>query len=187
MKMTIANPVTDKEFIETFKAAMDAARDDWIQAGRIYLNFKLANPRAREILLANFPGLDGTMLDRLEQLARGQLLPALLSSSAPGNMYLSRLPIELQKKYSKEGIETLTIQDGAEQIYMILPEKMTGEQAYQVFSGRRVRTITEQRDFLARSKQAAQAPHYESRKDGLFIRRSICIPWDIVKKLAKEH
>src|SRR3954464_7729541 len=89
-----AKLVTDKDYIREFGIAMQGAAEGWRMAGKIDQHFKSQTPRAKELLVLDYPGLDGPSLDRLEDIARGSLLPKLAMSNCPGFIALRRLSLE---------------------------------------------------------------------------------------------
>ena len=107
----------------------------------------------------------------MARVGRGELLLEVAMAPALPFRSLSRCPVETQKKYFKEPVEVLVTTVRGPDKLLVEVQNLTRDQINQVFTADRVRTVGEQRAYIAsvdrRTKAQAQGEDLRQR----FVRR----------------
>lgn len=115
----------------------------------------------RDQVIAATPSGMRAIWEKLEAVGNGELHPRLVTADGIAARYLSRLPLKEQEKHLDELIEVAVIHNRSPDVMRIDVEAMSSFQRQQVFdvkgSSVRIRTIAEQRAWLAEQKRKEQA------------------------------
>jgi hypothetical protein len=96
------------------------------------------------------------MLNTLERIGRGQIIPALAMDNSPGSRKLKSLPISLQQRFETEPIPLIVMRNDEPDVLLVKREDMTAAQANQAFRNGRLSTEGEQRAWIEDYKMKAQ-------------------------------
>ena len=146
-----AESITVAGFIAAFQAGEEAL----LQAGLIYVALLEQNPKVADQIIEQYPALSRGALSRLERIGRGQYFHRLEFVSGPGVSALRKCPLSEQVRYFSEPIPVLE-PGGQEGNHRLIPvNELTREQAAQAFNGNRLRSLSEQRSWLAKTPRLA--------------------------------
>jgi hypothetical protein len=145
------------------------------------------NPRARNLWLKDVPNLKPGMLDALERIGRGQLMPGLLMNSSPYAEKLRLAPASVQRQILDQGVPIVEkIGDRYSTNYKPL-DQLTPSDARSVFRGNRVLSIEEQNSNLSGAdKSIKMLPDWEPVDCGLAVHRPCIIGDDAIITLAED-
>jgi hypothetical protein len=138
---------------------------------------------AREIAAL---GINPLLVVRLEKLGRKQLHPDLVLATSPGAVRLGVCVPSEQDLLLENGAEVLTADNDSR---LIPIHELTADQAKQVFVNGHVRTLAEQRSWLANSAKKAPADFaggYSVHKDFVVIKEPMRLPKKLVLQFLVE-
>jgi hypothetical protein len=144
----------NNEAVEEIISLINKGVECWQKAGQLIAKNMDENPDFVDQICDQCKDISLETIYRFEQIGRQQLYPNLLLNDSPGVRRLRRLPYNLQKKYANEPV-TLLI-SGGETLETDV-RNLTPNQAAQVFSGNRLRTISEQRAYIEDKKSSEEA------------------------------
>jgi len=153
------------QFIQSFQDGMNS----WKEAGLILVELVESDPHVYDYITAQSPAMTSGMLQTLERVGRGQLLPTLAMDSSPGGMKLKNLPLSAQQRYETEPVPLVVETNHGPDILLVQVKNMTTKQARQAFTNGRLRTEGEQRAKLIEDRSSAARPVQEVDR-----------PWKIV-------
>lgn len=177
--MNTPNTLTKSPTVPEFLDALNKWQADFIAGAEPVAKMLVAaldvNPGfARECEAAGVPR---SILHRLERLGRGQIVPRLLEDNSCAARYLLKLPKSEQQIAYARGVEVME-PDGATdaQARLIKIDELTPAQAAQVFNCDHIRTLAEQRTYIATKKAKSPRVTMEAthrvKKDGVEILRA---------------
>lgn len=139
-----------------YKQAVDAINDlmvkgmeAWKAAGKIVADLVDKDPDAIDRILEVSPMLTKGILRSLERIGRDELLPELLLRNGLVYARLRELPIQLQRRYVKEPVPLMIQTANGPDTLNVTLDALSPLQARQVFSSDGVRSLSEQRAWLA--------------------------------------
>ena len=137
---------------------------------------------AREIAAL---GINPLLVVRLEKLGRKQLHPDLVLATSPGALRLGVCVPSEQDLLLENGAEVLTADNDSRRIPI---HELTADQAKQVFVNGHVRTLAEQRSWLATFKKvpADFVGGYSVHKDFVVIKEPMRIPKKLILQFLVE-
>ena len=153
------------EFIQAFQDGIES----WKQAGAILVELVESDPHVYDYITQRAPAMTSGMLQTIERVGRGQLLPTLAMDSSPGGIKLKGLPLSAQTRYETEPVPMVVETDNGPDILLVQVKNMTQKQARQAFTNGRLRTEGEQRAKLIEDRSNAARPVKDIGK-----------PWKIV-------
>ena len=153
------------QFIEAFNGSIASMQ----KAGEILVELVEADPHVYDFISNRAPTMTPGMLQILERVGRGQILPTLAMDSSPGGLKLKGLPLSAQTRYETEPVPLVVETDNGPDILLVQVKNMTVKQARQAFTNGRLRTEGEQRAKLIEDRSNASRPAKEVEK-----------PWKIV-------
>jgi len=166
------NPITATlpdlaETIGGFATEFRSACASYLKAAQIYAAAIAEHgDHARVAFADQLPDITTSLWRRLESVGNGTMDPRLLSASSRGAQSLRRLPAPQQTEYLNSGVDVLL--SGGDSLRVAI-DHLQPSQVQQVFSGSRVRTLGEQRAFLA---VAATPPTPSTAKRSVWVRGS---------------
>lgn len=144
-----------EQFAQSFQNGMAA----WREAGEILVELVEDDPRVYDAISEKYPTLTSPMLQTLEKIGRGLLLPTLAMDTSLGGTKLKSLPLSVQRRYDCEAIPVIVETEHGIDTLRINAKSLTREQVYQVFDGQKIRSEGEQRAWLVdkRSRKTKEA------------------------------
>jgi hypothetical protein len=171
---TMTNIEQNSKITELAQAIKDGG-DAMQRAGNIMVELVDADPHVYDYIVQQCPSMTPGMLNTLERIGRGQILPALAMDNSPGSRKLKSLPISLQQRFETEPIPLIVMRNDEPDVLLVKREDMTAAQANQAFRNGRLSTEGEQRawieDFRMKSSTAkpAEAASWEIRGKVLVV------------------
>lgn len=138
--------------IKQFAAAMADSANAIAKAGTIYHTAITEHPSARQAFAQAMPGIPSALWANLSRVGSGALNPKLLTDCTPGARALCYCDPLTQDLYLT-GPVTVAVGNG--DTMKISIDKMTSEQARQVFHNGAVRDVAEQRAWIETQKTRA--------------------------------
>lgn len=165
------------------RTAVSGAIDAYMPAAQMVVALLDHNPHAREEFIKR--GTPRQLIDDLERLGRGQMIPSLMFTTSTGARLAKRLPTSEQQIVIKDGVEVAEPNAKTDKEHRVIKiEELTPSQAQQVFCGDRRRSLAEQRTYIAAKQSKAMpingARQVEFTKDGVTIRTPAKFTWDEV-------
>jgi len=151
-------PENQKGKISRFIAAFNGSINGMKRAGEILVELVEADPHVYDYISNQCPTMTAGMLQTLERVGRGQVLPTLAMDSSPGGMRLKGLPLSAQKRYETEPVPMVVETDDGTDVLLVHAKNMTSKQARQAFTNGRLRTEGEQRAKLIEDRSNAAKP-----------------------------
>lgn len=140
----------ERDFLEAVKRGQDAL----LEAGRAFVRLIERDATARQRLIENSNFTAGA-LDMMERIGRGMLLPRVALS---GDVRLALLPVEDQRRITEDKVDALVLNpDGTTTTLRVDVLRAPQEMRRQVVNGNHIRTVDEQRAWLAARGNKAQA------------------------------
>ena len=159
--MTMTAIIEKEDRIQRFAELYQKGVDAWLEAGRIIVELVDEIPDAREQLVARLPHMNRYLLDAFECIGRKQLHPLLLIGSSIGAQRLALMNYSDQEKYLNEPIPLLVETDNGTDTLLVKVEHLSKAQCDQVFAARHVRSMSEQKVFVADRKSKELSKLYE--------------------------
>lgn len=119
----------------------------WERAGAILVEQLDAGTTIKEAEEAT--GIPANVLCQLERIGRKQIVPRLLISDYPAARAMEKLPYSEQSRLQSETVEIIVTDAGKYDILNVLPSEMTPHQVRQAFASGHVRTLSEQKAWVA--------------------------------------
>lgn len=139
-----------------YRRAVDAINDlmikgmeAWKAAGKIVADLVDEDPDAIDRIIEVSPMLTKGILRSLERIGRDELMPELLLRNGLAYAKLRELPIQLQRKYVKEPVPLMIQTANGPDTLNVTVDALSPQQVRQVFSSDGVRSLAEQRAWLA--------------------------------------
>ena len=154
----IMSPDEEKAKIQEFIATFNGSIEGMKLAGEILVELVESNPHVYDYISNQCPTMTAGMLQTLERVGRGQVLPTLAMDSSPGGMRLKGLPLSAQKRYETEPVPMVVETDDGTDVLLVHAKNMTPKQARQAFTNGRLRTEGEQRAKLIEDRSNAAKP-----------------------------
>ena len=122
----------------------------WREAGELLCQHLDAGASINEV--AEQSKVPQSVLEQLERIGRKQILPCLLISDYPAARMMEKLPYSEQSRLQDESIPLLL---DTNEILNVAADEMTKRQAKQAFAPGHVRSISEQKAWLAEQRSIA--------------------------------
>jgi hypothetical protein len=151
---TMTNIEQNSKITELAQAIKDGG-DAMQRAGNIMVELVDADPHVYDYIVQQCPSMTPGMLNTLERIGRGQILPALAMDNSPGSRKLKSLPISLQQRFETEPIPLIVMRNDEPDVLLVKREDMTAAQANQAFRNGRLSTEGEQRAWIEDYKMKA--------------------------------
>ena len=148
------------QICERIKLSLAGAASEMLAACALVLELIDAHGWAVEDV-AERAGIPPVFARNLERVGRKRLLPELVWGESPGRRRLARFPIEEQRRLMSEPLDVATVKGDVLQVGV---DNLTPELCRQVFDGRRVRSLGEQRAWMEgeeRGKKPSGVADYE--------------------------
>jgi hypothetical protein len=145
----------NSKIVELAQAIKDGG-DAMQRAGNIMVELVDADPHVYDYITKQCPSMTPGMLNTLERIGRGQIIPALAMDNSPGSRKLKSLPISLQQRFETEPIPLIVMRNDEPDVLLVKREDMTAAQANQAFRNGRLSTEGEQRAWIEDYKMKAQ-------------------------------
>jgi len=164
----------NSKIVELAQAIKDGG-DAMQRAGNIMVELVDADPHVYDYIIKQCPSMTPGMLNTLERIGRGQIIPALAMDNSPGSRKLKSLPISLQQRFETEPIPLIVMRNDEPDVLLVKREDITAAQANQAFRNGRLSTEGEQRawieDYKMKSNTAkpAEAASWEIRGKVLVV------------------
>ena len=177
MKNEIKTKTTKEQnskIVELAQAIKDGG-DAMQRAGNIMVELVDADPHVYDYITKQCPSMTPGMLNTLERIGRGQIIPALAMDNSPGSRKLKSLPISLQHRFETEPIPLIVMRNDEPDVLLVKREDMTAAQANQAFRNGRLSTEGEQRAWIedfrmkAQTAKPAEAASWEIRGKVLVV------------------
>jgi hypothetical protein len=156
--------VTDKDPVSQFARLFQLGIDAWLEAGKIVVSEMEKDPSFPERVAAKCKHISEHTVRIFRQFGLRKMHPELYASGKPGAKMLLRLPYETQEKHLKEPVELLIKTPEGWETLRADVDKLTKDQAEQVFSKDGIRDAAEQRLHIE-SKLARQNVAAPKHKD----------------------
>lgn len=151
LSKTKQNKINEK--ISQFKQEMNASADAIKKAATHYYEALQIDAKARDMFSAQYPTISSKTWSGFIKIATGELDSRLLFDATPGGKALTYCDTVTQKEYIENPIP---VSCGNGDTILIQLDKMTSEQARQVFNRGAVRDIPEQRAWIETQKTRRQ-------------------------------
>jgi hypothetical protein len=129
----------------------------WKEAGRIVADLVDRDPCAIDQLIESSPMLTKGILRSLERIGRCELVPELLLKGGAAYAKLRELPYPVQQKYLKEPVQLMIQTSTGVDTLNVALDSLSPAQVRQVFSADGVRSLPEQRAWLAEHSRPVPA------------------------------
>ena len=139
--------------IEGVKSSMSESRAAITKAAKHYYDALRINSAARDMFAAAFPTVATSTWSGFIRIASGEMDPRLLFDATPAARALTKCDVQTQEYYIENPIP---VSCGNGDTILVQAEKMTGEQARQVFNHGAVRDLAEQRAWIETQKTRHQ-------------------------------
>ena len=147
-----------------FLAAVKRGQDALLEAGRAFVRLIEHDADARRRLVEN-SNFTPAALDMMERIGRGMLLPRVALS---GDVRLALLPVEDQRRITEDKVDALVINpDGTTTTLRVDVLRAPKEMRMQVVNGNHIRTVDEQRAWLAARGNKTQSEKNSTVVKGL--------------------
>lgn len=154
---------------------------NWVEAGKLLVQFVEEYPDAYASLIAGEPRLTPDFLGNLEALGRGTLHPDLLYLKGPGPNKARLLPYSEQVRVLSQLVEVVVDTPAGTDILLVDIRAMSPKQAQQVFADGHMRTRGEQQAWrMARKAEeppalppAMEEPFYRVVRGEIHITRPV--------------
>ena len=133
----------------------------WVEAGKIIADTLDDHPESMN-RICEVTGLDENIIRRFYQIGKQQLHPKILCSTAQGVMRLASCQYHEQEKYLEQPIELL-VADG--ETLLVMADNLTREQVQQIFNRDHVRSLPEQKAWLATEEKLRIEKEQSSRAE----------------------
>jgi len=134
--------------IKQFKLLVQQGVDAWVMAGKVLVKALKDNPEAYDRFLGE--GITHAHLSKFERIGKGELEPRLLLNGSIGYLKLQSVPESQQRRALDEGVKVYEPSASGETTHrMIQAEELNAFQASQVFAPSGIRTVQQQRAYLA--------------------------------------
>jgi len=144
---TVTNQGDMTAAIAAFALAFSSACEGFVAAGRIYAESIAAyGDLARDAFNEAIPNISPSVWRRLESIGNGTLDQRLFHAASQGARSLRRLPAPLQSECLDRGVDVL-LSDGDS--LRVTVDHLRRDQVRQVFAADHVRTLSEQKAFIA--------------------------------------
>lgn len=141
---------------EQFVSLIREGIDKWKQAGECLVVMLDHNPNIRRRLLDEYSFLSPSILSKLEEVGRGNLLPELLMSDSYQFRKARELPVSEQRKAVDGCIPMVITKGDGFDVLEVDFKGLSSDQAQQVFDKDHIRSEQEQRLYLEQRKSASK-------------------------------
>ncbi len=131
--------------VAQFKSSMEEGLRNISKACKLYVEVIDANPDASERFRSELPFISEACWANFELVGRGLMHQELIWGGGRSANKLKELPYSQQKRAIEEGIDVLVSND---ETLRVKPENLTAFQVKQVFNGRHIRDVAEQRAYM---------------------------------------
>jgi hypothetical protein len=145
--------IVSKTYIENIFEAFRRGIAGFTEAGKMVMDAVDNDSEAYSKIHKAHPELSFEVLEVLEKIGRGVIEPSLLFDTSPGARALIGCPIGDQRKYTKEPVLVISIEDGKQVQRMKPLPDLTQKEVRRAFNGPKIRTPDEQIDFIARDEK----------------------------------
>jgi len=162
--------------ISAFADAVKQGVEAFETAGKLLVEMLDADPSAKEKITEAQPWLTPEMLDLFERVGRRQLYSKLLLNESPGFLALRRCNYAEQERYFTDTVPMLIESSKGYETLNVALMDMTRDQVRQVFAGKHIRALPEQRAWME-SERRKMPPSvsidepYEIRRKKLIVTR----------------
>jgi len=154
------------EFYEALRDGLNGLQ----RAGQILVKILDADPQRRDVLLKKY-GLQHAVLNTLEKIGRGVWLPKI---ALAGGRLLRLTPGD-QRRATEGAVDALVLKDGGGDVLKVDLLCAPKEMLDQLLNGDHIRTLDEQRAYLATKSNAAAAQLGRESAEGM--------PWKVSGKM----
>lgn len=142
--------------IEAFIVAFNDTAKSLMELGKLLVRIADTVPHGMERLLERLPRLAPSTIHGLLKIGRGQVDERLFLGEGPGITKLRQCDIATQRKYAEEPIPVLITESGQTTHLLVSVWDMAGPQTEQVFGHGFIRTLEQQRQWLATRRPKPQ-------------------------------
>lgn len=155
--------------LEAFNLALNGAKQNLLDAGRILCEMLDEDSDTFEHILESNRGVTLRFLESLERIGRGQLEPLLLTDPSPAaqRAVAQALPMEDQKQLTSGFVPVAVKDNGGVKVVQKQMSEITAQEAARVIGSGTIRTADEQIEMLkqADAAQAASKMRYAIKGD----------------------
>jgi hypothetical protein len=163
-ELSVTSGMPDTDPASQFAWCVQQGINAWQKAGEIVVREIEKDPSFPERVAAKFASISEHTVRVFQRIGLKQIHPELYLSAKPGAKMLLRLPYETQEKHLKEPVDLLIKTGEGWETLRADVDKLTKDQAEQVFDRDGIRDAAAQRLYIE-SKAARQTASTPKHKD----------------------
>lgn len=186
----MASEIT-KSAVDRFGELFATGMAKLVEACRVYAEAVKADPSQREAFARKYPQFNSYAWANFERVGNNELDARLLTASFSASGYLRALPVNRQKDALDNGVDVLT--ENGESLRVSV-ENLQPLQARQVFNGRAIRTLAEQRAWIEEQRQNEALRKakpvnagYVVTKNGVVTTGPVTLSWTQLAQILAER
>jgi hypothetical protein len=131
--------------IARFADFINAGVNSWINAGKLLVEMKEADPNIFEKITAKHPGISWDILRAFENIGLKRVYPYLMLDGCAGSKKLLTFPYEKQVQLYQARLDVVTgLKDGKPVVEQKRLQELNSFEVDRIFMGERVKTVQEQ-------------------------------------------
>jgi len=176
--------------VDEFRKLLNNGLNSIRLACEYYVDAITKKPELKEVFIHEFPEFNAVSWYRFEQIGRGVLSPKLLHATNTTIKMLSTCSYSDQVKYLEKPVEFLT---STGDVLLLDVSAMISSQVRQVFNGKSVRTLAEQKVYIEIEKEKRSKKEIKNtrewfvRKDKLYVGKVVFTKIELVEIMEEMN
>lgn len=130
--------------MERLEGLLKQATESLIDAGKLVVEMIREDPKNYDLIKEKF-GFNDHVMEKMQNVGLGRMLPEFVLSSSPAAKYAERLTIEDQKKIVERGVAIVrSVEGGKISTEVVDYRKLKDAECRQVFEGKSLVTVEKQ-------------------------------------------